>query len=111
MRRQVAQAERDSVDPAIRACARLGWPSRAVESFASVEVALRTDWLVASKQYSARQYFIGAGVAIAIGLVFTLVMFNVLLGPVLLVVGIVFLVIGLKKNKVGAMPPGPGQLK
>lgn len=51
------------------------------------------------KETTPRQFFVGAGLAYVIGLVYTLVMFQAILGPGMLVLGTVFLVLGIRKQR------------
>ena len=59
------------------------------------------------KEVTPRQFFAGAGLAYVIGLVYTIVTFQAILGPGMLVLGTIFLVLGLRKKKPQQPPPAP----
>lgn len=60
---------------------------------------------MAKKPTSSKQYFAGAALAFLLGAVYTLVMFQAILGPGMLVLGTVFLVLGLRRRKAESAAP------
>lgn len=61
------------------------------------------------KDYPPWHYFLAAGMALLLGAMYTFSTFHLILGPGLLLVGAVFLVIGIRKQRAkAALPPAAG---